>query len=54
MLWIVYALQSAWYSEQVEYFGEAHSGLCVGGPALALMILAIIGFEIYTEGRRQH
>lgn len=53
LLWMVYALNSGWYSEQVDAFGEDHSGLCIGGPALMFMILIILGFEMWADRRRR-
>ena len=42
MTWVMFALQSAWFSELEDEIGFESGGLCVGGPAFVIMMLGMI------------
>lgn len=39
--WIAYCVRSTWYVESVEDYGYESTGLCMGGPALMLMLIGM-------------
>lgn len=48
--WIAYCVRSTWYSESVEDYGFESTGLCMGGPALMLMLIGMF-VSIIMEDR---
>ena len=39
--WIAYCVRSTWFNEAVEEYGFATTGLCMGQPALMLMMIGM-------------
>lgn len=47
--WIAYCVRSPWFSDGVEDYGFESTGLCMGGPALVLMLIGMFTAMIMEE-----
>jgi len=51
MLWIVVSVESAWFNEACDEYGFEMTGLCLGGPALMIMLVGMF-ISMFLEDRR--